>query len=613
MDSAQTRGFVEIIRASRYAPAAVIALLVFAQGGFFSLMPCLLGALLCVVLAMIWFRDPLRNQRTPWPPILLFGMVGAYVMSAVINGPSLTSLAETGSWVICAATCLWAASMDDEKKASSLTGLCLLFCATSILGFCVYAGLLTPLEGMVEDRLQFTFQYANAAAAWYAVGTFLCALSPNEGLRNLACIPVTALLLTQSAGCLIVFVPLSVVCGIMLAKCGKGHMAVNATLQGLLAIVAFALLHVPLRAAGLVAAGLVFVLWHRKGSEFVAWLYAWGLRRFFVVLGCLVVLLIALAVVILQRRMGQAATSFAERMYHVHDGLTLWKGQPLLGVGPDNWQYLYRYIQSAQYNTTVVHSSLVQILLDSGVMGFGFLVAACVAGIRNLWRTWRVEQDGWGLACLLSVIQLLAHSLLEFNLQFSSLACLLTWLLGMGDQSQLRSSFVNGLQSALAFMFVGLPICLLGCASILTLDGIQQSLQNQDYAACQRSFKNNPLAQIDVSAQECNLIALSVEGDNQGVVAAFSSMPVPTDASVLTAARAGYALGQRTEAGSVLIAHMNSEPFSVEYIRAANGIIREQGLDDAQVPEYRAAIERANELSAQVSAWLPQEYVDPVL
>ena len=451
----------------------VIALLVLMQGGFFPLAGCALGAIACVAALIAWWRLPQRLAGFPIVPLLFLGMALSYAASALVNGASLTTLSETGVWAACAGAAFLACAQDAGKRTFWMKVLSWFGVATAVGGVLACAGLLSLVDGMLGERLQFTFQYSNAAAAWYGTCALLCLLAPDERLRAFAALPAGALLLTESGGGLVVFAVVAVVVGVLWGRAAQWSRLLDALVQGVLAAVLFAGVRLTMSPASLIALAVVAAAcwWLLKGRP--------GLKLHVdarigsLALAAVLVLGAIAAIVLLPERVGDALASFGERRFQVVDGLFMWSTKPLLGVGPDNWQYLYPYIQTAPYFVSVVHCSYVQILLDAGIPGLGLFAAACVLGLRAHVRalkdsaagcrdglgsqaqpssaggagkakaassagSGRVQVGsaglgGWALAELVALAFLLAHAALDFDLQFASLAFLLAALLATPD------------------------------------------------------------------------------------------------------------------------------------------------------------------------------------
>ena len=627
-----------------------VSLLVLAQGGFFPLVTCGIGAVVCVCAAVLWLRKPCRSRELPVVALLFLGVAAAYAISAFANGASLTTLSEAGVWAACAGIAFLSAAQQGPQRAFWLKVFAWVGVATAVAGVLVCSGLLPLAGGMVEERLQFTFQYANAAAAWFGVCTFLCLLSPDARQRAFAALPAGALLLTESGGGLIAFVACAVAVGVRWVRSSQWERLFQALLQGMVAAVLFVVVRLtlsPVSLAALVAA-IAVCWWLGKGASGLLG-HVNARTASLVMTGVLVVGAIA-AVFLLSGRVTDALASVNERLYHARDGLSLWLTQPLFGVGPDNWQYLYPYTQTAPYYTTVVHCSYVQLLLDAGVIGFAFFVAAAVFGMRGLLRDAKnpASREGWAHAELIAASFLLAHSLLDFNLQFASLAFLLAALLAApahsalvteservqnakgetgsiiakgakgakgkskskatetvkgaeaarGAKSEANSKGAEaakgakGIICALACLLLCLPLSGIGALCASTTVAFQTAEVSGDYAASERLFLNNPLAQADASAQSCYLVACYNQGKYDEVLSVFRFMSTPTDRDVLYVALSHYARNDQAQATSALIKRLEEQPYNLAFLDNALKLTQSYGLDSAQSARFNAAADK---------------------
>ena len=117
------------------------------------------------------------------------------------------------------------------------------------------------------------------------------------------------------------------------------------------------------------------------------------------------------------------ATAGARTLFY-KDAITLWKEHPWFGAGGDSWRQQFARIQSEPYVGKEVHSSVLDMLLDVGLVftmpAIGFVLAA-------LLLAWR-RHAGFGLAAAM----LLAHSLIDFDMSYGLVTLLLAVLLTLG-------------------------------------------------------------------------------------------------------------------------------------------------------------------------------------
>ena len=588
------------------AVAAPICLLVLLQGGYFGLATCACGLVVSVAAVIVWLRLPMRKRSIPLASLLFCGAAAAYLISAFANGASLTTLAETGAWASCAGFSLLCAAQSTDSRARTVRYVSWFGIVTAVMAVCVFVGIVQLEGGVTDGRLEFTFQYANATAIWFGACTFFCLLGPDANARSFAALPVAAMLLTQSAGAVLSFLVVAVALGLWLAKRGEWRQLLSSLVQGALGVMLFCVtvgLDSPVALVTLAAtAGACFVI-REFGDDFVNRIDAQKVTCMLVVL--FLVALVA-SIVILRGRVQNATYSAAERLYHVKDGLALWSTSPLLGVGPDNWQYLFRYIQSAPYDVAVVHSSFVQMLDDAGVLGIVPLVVAGVLGVWALVNRCK-KQDEWALAELAATGLLLFHSVIEFDLQFGALAFLLALLLcgpdgatidktGLGlpgsratdkNPAPLAKGLITGIVATLC-----VPLCVMGLACATTSVVLQRANASGAYKTTINRFWSNPWAVIDPNAQSAYLLACYQLGDYEEVTAAYGRMAAPSDESTICAALAFSARGEQAQAATVLMEALEAKPYDEKLLAEAERFAQSVGIDPSVRARFDETVRR---------------------
>jgi O-antigen ligase len=111
------------------------------------------------------------------------------------------------------------------------------------------------------------------------------------------------------------------------------------------------------------------------------------------------------------------------RIAIVRDSLRMWRERPLHGWGLGTFPVVYPSFRSFFTNLWVneAHNDFVQTLVECGIVGFAaalaFIGLLCRGAIRNL-RYWKTDAgDAAVLAAFLGCVGLLAHGLVDFNLQ----------------------------------------------------------------------------------------------------------------------------------------------------------------------------------------------------
>ncbi|WP_212939837.1 tetratricopeptide repeat protein [Paenibacillus antibioticophila] len=121
----------------------------------------------------------------------------------------------------------------------------------------------------------------------------------------------------------------------------------------------------------------------------------------------------------LPQRLTGAATLLARGDMYA-DALRVIGGAPWLGQGGDTWRSVYRSVQSSPYTGSEVHSGYLDLLMDLGLAGVLVLLAWIIPALRSAFRS--------RCRLLPSVLLLLLHSLIDFDLSYGLVWLLLIWL-----------------------------------------------------------------------------------------------------------------------------------------------------------------------------------------
>ena len=125
------------------------------------------------------------------------------------------------------------------------------------------------------------------------------------------------------------------------------------------------------------------------------------------------------------------------RLHFWRETLPLIAAYPLFGCGLGGYESAFRKFQVTETLLSVdfAHNDYLQFLAELGVIGFGIL-ALFVAGILiKAVRSFLTEQDVDGrclaIACLASLVAILLHSLVDFNLQIPANSMAFSWVCGI--------------------------------------------------------------------------------------------------------------------------------------------------------------------------------------
>jgi O-antigen ligase len=125
------------------------------------------------------------------------------------------------------------------------------------------------------------------------------------------------------------------------------------------------------------------------------------------------------------------------RLNITKDCLRMFSHRPVLGWGLGTFPTVYPSYRSFYTNLFVneAHNDYAQLLVETGLLGFGLMLWFLVRLYRSGWptsRRWEFKWDGAvSLAALLGCTGLLLHSFVDFNLQIPANAAMFYVLCGL--------------------------------------------------------------------------------------------------------------------------------------------------------------------------------------
>lgn len=568
-----------------------LCIAIVAQGIYFTFQYAWLGfgVVAAIVLVVTVNKRSNIELHMPWSCLCLLGVGVFCLVSGAANGLTLTHIVGALPWFVAFGVGVLCAQMTPDGRSATMRVL-------GYVGFgaCVFALLLMcqvfPMPGTITDgRLQFSVQYANTAAALFAAFYFVQMLDADERLNRLAFFSMSMLLFTQSGGMALVFMlAMSVMLVRWLVKRDYAHVF-DVVTQAVFAIAAF-------------GACLLFgIAWSALTVPvaFVLYLGAhWLCQRQFgadipaapalVLLVAAVIAIVAIiCAVAATGRIGMAVLTFADRFVQMRDGWAMLMQNPILGLGPDEWQFQYRLFQSMQYNTMFVHNSYLQIWLDGGLFALICFVAFAVLGLRALLR-----QEHIGM--FVCALMLLLHAFIDIDFQYGAYLMLLVFLLIPSDQPQLpaKATFFAALASAVV-------LCAACVCCLLAYNDIQYSktAANQGaYDYVEGVLDDNPLAQADPQVRASYVAALTVGGEYDRAVQAFEEWKdYIQDEAWMNAAYAYHGAGDDAGAIDTALTQIEREMGKHPGFEFARYILYCTEADDAAWERYAEAARRANE------------------
>jgi O-antigen ligase len=123
------------------------------------------------------------------------------------------------------------------------------------------------------------------------------------------------------------------------------------------------------------------------------------------------------------------------------DGLKMFLNRPVMGWGLGTFPVVYPQFRSFYTNFFVnqAHNDYLQLLVETGLMGFGIMVWFVIALYRQAWKkigNWTTDVSGAvSLACILGFTGILVHSAVDFNLQIPANAAFFYVLCTVGGSA----------------------------------------------------------------------------------------------------------------------------------------------------------------------------------
>lgn len=548
------------------------------QGGFYPT-AFLAAGLLCAVTAL------LRGGPRPLPAeYALWIFASLYILTSLLNGYDASGLAQA-SLPLCAALFLRCVLSLPADKRGRLVDVTVLFSGLlSLLAVASLSGLL-PLKGAAAaGRLQYPFQYANAAGAWYGCVSLL-SLERNGKMTSWARLPIlAALFLTRSVGAVGTYglcVLIWVLTGGRTEKWG-GAVTVHAAGLGLALLAHYArgALSLPVLALAVLASLKLETVTDLAKKIKLHWI--------------LLPVLAAGAVLLLGTgRAASAVSTFAERLIQIRDGLTAAADRPLSGFGAGNWTRIRPLYQSAQYASSVIHASLVQYAADGGLLTALAFAAFAVLALRT---------QGRRLPETLAAGAVLFHSLFDFTLQFFPILALLLLALFSGAPGEPAGSrggraALRGAAGLAAALFLFLGGAKQAEKSVL-LDGGDRNWQ----AALAKYEKYAPLLGSSPQARLICGHALLFTGKPELVPELYAGETALTTEELALTANALDALHETDRAYELILDALDRRLSDTELFEWSAGFLTDHGADGAYREAYNDLVRRANSQVTRLGA-----------
>ena len=156
--------------------------------------------------------------------------------------------------------------------------------------------------------------------------------------------------------------------------------------------------------------------------------------------------------------------SASTRVAYYRDAMTMFSERPFIGAGGGAWEHLYQRYQSQPYTSRQAHNFFLQTLVETGILGLLLMLGIIAFILRGLYKAYR-EKNLFVLSLYVAIISLLAHSALDFNFSYYSIAMMFFALLALLPHEKLEWQKLEGLKNikapAMLLLLLTIPVIIL--------------------------------------------------------------------------------------------------------------------------------------------------------
>jgi len=127
-------------------------------------------------------------------------------------------------------------------------------------------------------------------------------------------------------------------------------------------------------------------------------------------------------------RSGQGSSG---RSDFYRDGFKVLKDRWLLGAGGGAWNSLYRAYQSYDYGSTEAHNLLLQVWIETGLIGIFAFIILIIAALKTYYDSIKARENvDVSILILAITMYAIGHSMVDFNFSYFSIPVIVFLLLG---------------------------------------------------------------------------------------------------------------------------------------------------------------------------------------
>ncbi len=506
--------------------------------------------------------------------MLFGGICLIYIVSSIVNYFSIDTLTYAMLPVVCFFFWLLQANTRAEHKVKISKYISIFTIIISVISILALAGLFRISGNSIAGRLQFTFQYANAAGIYFAAIALMMQGICDKKLMRFIPVVETALFLTRSIGAVACYFVGLAIAVFVIQKADRlkaiagnfSRISISAIFVVMLYLSIFKIKTSVL--AAFILGVLLFLCWYYEETDYfikkfkINYLFAAGL--------------VLIAVYFLfSNRMHQGAQTFTERLVQIIDGLRVVKSNPVFGIGPGNWQYMQEKWKSAQYTAQIIHSSFIQIAVDAGIPAF-LLAAALI-----IYKFKKVRLNGYLKA---AAIAILLHSILDFSLKFLSIDLVLIFILNYGAESSAEDIKYKK-TTRLIGILTGIVLCICFTGLMITSKAEQYATEGRGDEAIALLQKNEALFADSYSYRYDYSLYLLQEREYESALSAAAGFPYQSQKSKMLTAKIYVEQGQNIKALEIVLASLEEARYDI----AAYGYARQliEKIPENESKEYK--------------------------
>ncbi|MCX7871541.1 MAG: O-antigen ligase family protein [bacterium] len=282
-------------------------------------------------------------------------------------------------------------------------------------------------------------------------------------------------------------------------------------------------------------------------------------------------------------RWQQAIQTFVERIIQVDDGIRALRHNIFFGVGPGNWYYVKHYWQTAEYNAVYIHSSYVQIAVETGIIPLIFIFLIITPYLKNIYKLDYMN--------VIVPIVILFHGLLDITLLFLSIDFVLILLLLRNVQCN-KYLNIDTLNAKFTMLIIAV-----GLFMILRIQSESNILQKQfingNYEYVISKLENDDLIfKISNKNKLLYIKSLYESGYLEKAKLELDKNFVNWPDMIILKAKLYEELGQDKEALRILIKGLENAPFETKIYDYINYIIENKLNEDLLREMYKKEMQK---------------------